>query len=128
MIAHATGADYEFVTPTEWIARLSARVEAVQDSDYEAEVKQNPAALLLPILDVFAHRITLPGKDAFGLPVYDTRLALEVIPALGEDRLPPTGMEDARRLVKFWRETGVVRRPSRVTGRTGHPLDERAKL
>lgn len=98
---------FEPVSPTEWVARLDAVVQAVED--FQAEVKRNPAVLLLPLFEMYASRMSLPGRDAFGLPMYDTTLALKVAPSLGEDRLPQTGIEDARRGVKYWRETGLIK-------------------
>lgn len=96
----------EPVSPTEWVARLDAVVQTIDD--FEAEVKRNPAVLLLPLFEMYAARMSLPGRDAFGLPMYDTTLALKVAPSLAEDKLPQTGIEDARRGVKYWRETGLI--------------------
>jgi len=120
LIANATGKQMQFVTPTEWVAQLKSRIQATEDYD-------NPAAILIPIFEIYSRRMALPGKDAFGIPMYDASRALQVAPSLSEKQLPPTGKEGIERMVKFWRESGLIQDVAEQIQSQNQAL-ERAKL
>lgn len=107
MVAQASGVDFDFLETVDWIARLGERARGDESGD--ADVQQSAA--FLPIFELYSQRLALPGRDAFGLPMYDTTLALQVAPSLREDRLPLLGMDDVRQAVRYWRKTGLIRRP-----------------
>ncbi|KDQ17950.1 hypothetical protein BOTBODRAFT_143676 [Botryobasidium botryosum FD-172 SS1] len=90
---------------TEWIDKLEESVNAAQDEGEEME--RNPAVVLLPLFQMFLPRLSKKGRDAIGMPLYETKLALQVAPSLAEGRLPQTGMDDVQRVLKHWQETGL---------------------
>ncbi|KDQ17949.1 hypothetical protein BOTBODRAFT_29264 [Botryobasidium botryosum FD-172 SS1] len=90
----------------DWLTRLEEAVDSAQD--YEHEVERNPAVILLPLFHMFLPMLQKPGRDAMGLPNYDSTLAERVAPSLGGDQLPQTGLYDVRRVLKHWRENGLL--------------------
>lgn len=93
---------------SEWLERLQAsRVEGNAESEVKS-MQVNPALMLV---DFFSHAMSAEAQEeeeAMGMRTLDMSRAVEVAPALSEQRLSKLGEKDAVAWVGYWRKIGFL--------------------
>ncbi|KDQ15200.1 hypothetical protein BOTBODRAFT_145241 [Botryobasidium botryosum FD-172 SS1] len=91
------------VSYAEWVRHLEA---SGRSPNAKRDRQYNPAYRMVKFFASMTEKVSAPGRDEIGMPVFEMRKAMEVASVLGEDVLPTTSEEDIVGWLRAWKRDG----------------------
>lgn len=108
LVGDVTGISH-VIPYAEWVDRLH---ESAKSFDKNSDWRRNPALRMLPFWRFMEDKVSSPGRDEMGFPIFTMKESLKVTTVLGEDTLPTTSEKDVKDWIKSWKRDGLIPYPA----------------